>query len=362
LAILAVAANHSAARGFIAMFWWVHRYRPVAAPNFDQMGTLPYYGLVAVQQLAQFCIPAFLFISGFFIAYAARGNPPTLSWKVVRTRIANLLWPYLIWSVVFYGAAVLEGRVLGNDAGYSLAEFFERLLTGGVVPPYFFVPLLIQFYLLSPFMARLGKSRPRLLLAVFALLQLAITAVSYLRLFDIAVPETLKSSGWVFVHWAFFFPFGVVCGFHQRRFVQALSRYKRWLLVAVMVFAILSVVESEVLYQTTQDYGWARGHLKFSIFFFGLAFNLYFLAIDTRSLPFTRTVEQMGSRSYGIYLLHVPVQDLLGRIIYHIAPFLLAHQILYQPLLLVFSVGVPFALMAAVQKSPAKKYYHLLFG
>ena len=36
LAITAVAVNHAANWGFIALFWWTDRYRAVAVPNYDQ--------------------------------------------------------------------------------------------------------------------------------------------------------------------------------------------------------------------------------------------------------------------------------------------------------------------------------------
>lgn len=362
LAILAVVSNHAVARGFIAMFWWVHRYRPVLSPNYDQVGTWPYYILVAIQQLAQFCIPAFLFISGFFVAYAARGNPPTLSWKVVWARIKNLLEPYLTWSVIFYLVALLEGKLLGNGKAYSLLEFFRRLAIGSVVPPYFFVPLLCQFYLLSPIIVWFAKSKAHHLLFVFACLQLTLTGLSYLKLFGITLPSLLHTSGWLFVHWAFFFPLGVVCGFHYKSVQQWLTRFKWPLFVAVIVLGMLSVVESEVLYRLTQDYSWARGHHKLSIFLYGLAFILFFLSIDTRSLPFTRAIEQAGSQSYGIYLLHVPVQNLVARGVYHIAPLILTYQIFFQPLLMASSLIIPLLLMASIMNSPAKRYYHHLFG
>ena len=68
LAILAVVYNHATGWGYTAMFWWADRYRQVGSlPNYDQMGSLPYYVLAVIQQLAQFSVPAFLFISGFFI-------------------------------------------------------------------------------------------------------------------------------------------------------------------------------------------------------------------------------------------------------------------------------------------------------
>jgi hypothetical protein len=37
LAVLTVILYHSSAWGFIGMFFWTDRYRPVSVPNFDQL-------------------------------------------------------------------------------------------------------------------------------------------------------------------------------------------------------------------------------------------------------------------------------------------------------------------------------------
>ena len=66
LAALASVLYHSTSWGFVAMFWWTHRYLAVSVPNFDQLGSLSYYGLRVIEQLIAFAIAAFLFISGFF--------------------------------------------------------------------------------------------------------------------------------------------------------------------------------------------------------------------------------------------------------------------------------------------------------
>lgn len=357
LAILAVVCNHATGWGYIAMFWWAHRYRQVGPlPNYDQLGSLPYYGLIIIQQLVLFSVPAFLFISGFFIAYAARGNPSMLSWRVVRARITNLLWPYLVWSLAIFVGDFLQGT------SYSPVEYIRRLAAGKATGAYFFVPLLCQFYLLSPFIARWGKAKSGQLLLASALIQWTVTGLVYLRLFGVVLPDIRRLSDWVFIWWASYFPLGVVCGFHLKLVRQWLSRFKWELLTATVALGALSIIESEMLYNLTQDYGWARGVSKLSTFLYAVAFILLFLAFDKISFPFTRTIDRIGIRSYGIYLLHPEVMEFAARVIYHIAPWLLAYQVLYQPVLVASSMGIPLLFMAGVAKSPARKFYRYLFG
>jgi membrane-bound acyltransferase YfiQ involved in biofilm formation len=275
---------------------------------------------------------------------------------VVKARITNLLWPYLVWSLVIFVSDFLQGT------SYSLVEYLRRLAVGDATGAYFFVPLLCQFYLLSPFIARWGKVRSGQLLLVSALIQLAVTGLLYLRLFGVVLPDVRSPSGWVFIWRAFYFPLGVVCGFHFKLVRQWLSRFKWGLLVATVALGALSILESEMLYSLTQDYDWTRGVSKFSTFLYTVAFILLFLAFDKISLPFPRTIDWMGTRSYGIYLLHPKVMEFAARVIYHIAPWLLAHQVLYQPLLMASGVGIPLLFMTAAARSPARKFYRYLFG
>lgn len=366
LAILAVVCNHTAGVGLVALIWWGHRYGLAGDPPYlEQIGSLPYYGLIVIQQLSNFSVPAFLFISGFFIAYAARGSGPTLSWKIVRARITNLLWPYVVWSLANYALSLLLGE------GYPLTEFLRRLAIGNVSMAYFFVPLLCQFYLLSPIVARLAKTRSCLLLAVSALIQWTVTGLRYLQVSPVALPDVVRATdaagpwifaSWTFARWAFYFPFGAVCGFHSKRINLWLGRFKWVLLVAMVVLGAVSVLESEALYQATEDYGWARGNLKFSSFLYVMSTILFLLALTRGTIPFTRAIERMGTKSYGIYLLHPLVLGLVPKVIYHIAPWLLASQILLQPVVVTSAVAIPLLFMASVPKSPAKRFYSYLFG
>ena len=46
LAILAVVFNHASGWGYTAMVYWADRYRPVTVPNFDQVWSPSFYGLI----------------------------------------------------------------------------------------------------------------------------------------------------------------------------------------------------------------------------------------------------------------------------------------------------------------------------
>jgi len=345
------------------MFWWTDRYRPVTTPNYDQFGTPGYYGLAAVQKLAVFCVPAFLFTSGFFIAYAARSSRSTLNWKMVKVRIRNLLVPYLIWSGVIFLGDFLQGIT------YAPVEYLRQLAFGEVVAPYFYIPLLCQLYLLSPLLVPMAKTRGRQLLFVSMLVLLSVLSLRYLGIYGefagVEMPVVDRLTALLppcsFLRLIFFFVFGILASFHLRQFKQWLARLKWILLPATVVLGLLAIFETDVIYRSTGvDY---RGS-SLTVFasLYALSFILCFLAFDKVRIPFAKHLYQLGSRSYGIYLLHPTVLKFVARFLQKFAPWILAYQMLYLPVLIILAAGGPLVFMKCVAKSPVRRSYRYLFG
>ena len=356
LAILAVVSNHAVVWGFLAMFWWVDRYRPVAVPNYDQFGTVPYYFLVGVSRLGAFAVPAFLFVSGFFVAYAARGDQSAPKWKIMVVRLKILLIPYLIWSaVIFAGDALQQGKILAPT------EYLTRLAIGGAHPVYFYVPLLCQFYLLSPLVVGIAKSRWRLLLLTSALLQLGVLCLRYLNLFGVEIPTLRAATDLLFPMYAFFFAAGLVLGFHLQELKERLARLKWRLLAALIVLGWLTAVESEVVYRLS---GIRRGAGPTTIpaSLYAAAFIFCFLAFHRTSIPVSKEIYWLGGASYGIYLLHPKVLEFSAKAMQKFVPWILAYHVLFQLTLVVLGVGGPLLFMTLVAKSPARRAYRYLFG
>jgi len=195
IAIIAVVANHASHIGFVAMFWWTDQYLPVTVPNYDQMGSFSYYMLVAQQKLALFSVPSFLFVSGVFIAYAVRGSQSRLSWTMIKKRVTNLIPPYLIWTLVFI---LTEIVVLGKE--YTLGEIGLNIITISH-SPFFFVPLLIVFFLLSPPLAYLAKFHWKLLLMIAILVQLYGYPQPCYRHISFSVFEPSSRIPFLLCHW-----------------------------------------------------------------------------------------------------------------------------------------------------------------
>jgi probable poly-beta-1,6-N-acetyl-D-glucosamine export protein len=357
LAIFAVVCNHASSWGSTAMFWWTDRYLPGTVPNFSQIGTIPYYFLLLEKQLTIFSVPAFLFVSGLFVAFASRGSQQNNGWKVPLSRITSLIIPYFIWSFIFIAIEF----ILGDR--FSPLEYLQQLLTGQVSPGYYYVPLLCQFYLLSPLITRLAKNKIKLLLVGSIFIQIVVIGLRYGFYFwhDVS-PFTLISSfpDWFFGGWLFFFVSGTIIGLNIQRFKEWLSRKKIFFVLPLLIFGIFTLTESELISRST-GMEWT-GPLLITSTLYAIIFVLFFLSITNFPVFIIKIIDFLGQHSYGIFLIHYVVLLLAAKVIYHIAPVLLSNEFIYQPVLIILAIGIPVICMTLIKRSPIQGAYRYLFG
>jgi hypothetical protein len=160
----------------------------------------------------------------------------------------------------------------------------------------------------------------------------------------------------------FFYALGLIAGLRLTDIKKALFRIRWPLLISTLVFAVLAVVEAEWIFQTYNSPGWRSATFSVPTFIYATSFILCYLSFDHVELPFSKFFYQLGVGTLGIYLIHKSVLLVLPKIIYHVAPFLLGYQILFQPLLISVSIAIPILMMNIIKRSPIRKHYRIFFG
>jgi fucose 4-O-acetylase-like acetyltransferase len=363
LAITAVAVNHAANWGFIALFWWTDRYRAVAVPNYDQLGSFSYYFVLTLQKLAVFCMPAFLFVTGLFLAYAARGSQSHLTWDVIKKRIFNLLPPYAIWIVVMYLVQYLVGEKR------STLEYLWGLVSIEK-SPFFFVPLIIVYYLISPFLVRWIRARMKLVLGVALAVLLMGVIRSYLNVYirynhleetSLATVALFFRQEKIFEYF-FYYVFGLIAGFNLTTVKNWIIKYRWMLLIISILMGILAVVEAEWVYQVFDTTSWRSRTLTIPTVIYSIAIVLSFWAFEQVKIPFSNVFYRLGLDTLGIYMIHQIVLLIVPKIVYNFLPFMLAWQVVYLPFLVIVILATPILLMTIVRKLPIRVYTRYIFG
>lgn len=359
VAIVCVILFHATGFGFTAMFAWAHRYREVSSPNFDAVGTGAYYAFRLIEQFVVFAIPAFLFVSGYFVSVLTGRSGSTINPRAIGARIRALIVPYLFWSAVVIVALALQGRVFGGG------QYARMLLTGSTDPNYYYVPLLIQLYLVAPLIVFLARRHWKPLLAITACLQLSVYLLQYAIVLDVRDPAIRAAATmlpkWFFLAHLFWFSAGVVAGFQQQVFKTVLERSRGWLVPALGVLFVLGVIEWELLLNWSGS-PWRENRATLIDGLYAATMILSFLAVANLRLPFPNTLVALGTQSFGIYLVHGIVMEYFSRGLYHFAPWILGQQWLFQPMLIALGLSVPLLLMWAVRRSPSRGLYSYVFG
>ncbi len=148
---------------------------------------------LAMNQLARFSVPLFLLLSGF-----GHGGASEESWThALRRRLGRILPPYLLWSGIY----------LLVDAAFVRphAAPLRDLLFGTAYMHLYYIPVLLQFLLLSPLLRRAAVRWPRgapLLSAVLSLAAQFLTLLHLAGKIALPFPPVLSPIPWLVFYMA----------------------------------------------------------------------------------------------------------------------------------------------------------------
>lgn len=106
---------------------------------------------VALNAFSLFCVPAFIFLTGFVLFYNYAGRP--MSWSGLGAfyvkRLKQLVVPY-IWVSLGYELAASALKHRSWEPSDMLGRFGKHALNGGAYPHLYYVIITIQLYALFP--------------------------------------------------------------------------------------------------------------------------------------------------------------------------------------------------------------------
>lgn len=341
------------------MFAWAERSLPAGTDTSAASPSLGYLLLRLIQQFAVFSVPAFLFVSGVFVLFATPRNRSAPGWNVIGGRVVWLLIPYLVWTGIGWVGFWLLGKTV-PPGGYA-----RMLLTGSTNPAYYYVPVLVQLYLLSPLLIRWGKAHWPSLVAATALLQGSVVTVPYLVGLGLPMAQSLGSRilvpKWLFVGYVFWFALGIVLAERLPRWRDNLRRWRWGLLAASVVLLGIGVTTVEWM-QAHSGTTWPDHPTNLVDMAYTAAVLLAFVGFAEAGMRRSPPLETLGARSYGIYLVHPWAMEVFARGVYHFVPRLLAFPLLFAGAVAGIGLAIPLALMAITRRSPLRPAYRHLYG
>lgn len=177
-------------------------------------------------QLTRFAVPFFILLSGFSLYYSDINRKPESYFSFLGKRLKKIAIPYVIWTFLF-----MLYHMIVNNKTYSIKEIPEILLFAQAHYHLYFVIIIVQLYLIYPFLRKFFEKHHRLILWVSLVISLYYQTSVYLSLMKInllpLIPMGLQPHMVVFT-WIFFF----VLGMELAKGSEALNTVirHRWLL------------------------------------------------------------------------------------------------------------------------------------
>lgn len=241
------------------------------------------FALKAWEEISRMLLPVrmpLFFLTAGMLASSAVLRPWKASW---RSRFADILWPYLVWSLMFAGIAGFAYQP-GNPLGY--AQFsLGTIPQGGTA--YWFLPVLVVFFVLAKVLRPVA---PLAILGALILLSVQSVIGDHLPGF---IPSELAANIVRVANFALWYFLGCFAAPSVRRIAAAHST--ALMLGAVGMYAALAYL----IYLRGTELP-----LSITITVTGLVSAVTLSAWATRYAPVRTAARYLAARTLPIYLIH----------------------------------------------------------
>lgn len=254
---------------------------------------------VLCRPFINFSVATFLFLSGYLT------NANNENWFIFcKKRIIRVIVPYIIWSIIYSLPTILH---------IGIESLFKNLITARACGTLYYIYVYIQFVLLTPFLCKLARSKYRYIGWIIA--PISILIFQYYRLLTGIEYNEYVTLIWAdsCLGWFSFYYIGLLLG---NRIIE-----KNYSLKILTILYVISI-----FIQIAEGYGWfllgeknCGTQLKFTALLTSILFILIIYTIlQRKSINIkNKFLRILGDYSFGIYLCHIMVLQILKYIPYY---------------------------------------------
>lgn len=192
-----------------------------------------------LNQLARFAVPLFLVMSGFLLYYADL-NKGFSSVKIFyEKRFKRLLKPYIVWTLIYTGF----NAYVACDWSNELIKIPYHIIWGTASYHLYFIIIILQLYLIYPWLRRKIKEQPVATLLASLFLSFICQTLLYFDMLGVyKLPAGYNMFYLVFFPvWIFYFVFGMIAALNREKWEEYLRTRKTMavLLWAASLFLLL---------------------------------------------------------------------------------------------------------------------------
>ncbi len=294
-----------------------------------------------LNQASRFAVPLFFMISGFVLEM----NYPyhTGYFGYLKKRLSKIFIPYVLWSAIYFFFVFHKKSIL--------SFITTALPTGGSSYQLYFIPSLLIFYLLFPYIHFKYKSLSQApSIIIMAIVQFIFLILDYyLHAFPLFHPFNI-----VFFNFFVFF-LGIFASHHKDKVLFIIKKYKIFLFLSAILLTVLLYLEGKIFYLATQDYRMFYSQWRPSVVIYTIIVASLLYYLFTISTKFNLFAKQLSKYSFLVFFIHVMVieytwnywaEKILGQTQNYF------QQLWFDPLYFLMVVSISFIIAFVIRKIP----------
>jgi surface polysaccharide O-acyltransferase-like enzyme len=245
-----------------------------------------------LNQLSRFCVPAFIVISGMGLTVNYKKGE-SYSEFIVK-RFLRVVPQYIVWCVIY---------ILLITRNFDIHEDINNIIYGNVFYHFYYVPLIIEFYILFPFIYRFMDKK------WWIFFSFTITAffLVYTYYFKIASPDEWFWNKKNLLYWIFYFSLGGYMGRNIDVISEKLNRHRFFIsaLFLISVFVVIyGFIEGK---QFSGNVDYTTTFQRPAVLFYSTAFILFIFSFKFQKGLIMKIVRYISDMSYDIYLVQAGI-------------------------------------------------------
>jgi len=328
VAIIAVVAIHA-----IDIVFW---------KRYSQAGGWNCFFLVTYRQLLNFAVPAFIFISGYWLS--KKPIESLTDYKVfLLRRLPRVLIPYLFWSSILLGYESIKTHHT------DVQQIIFKLLTGRATTIYFFIIVIAQLYIITPLLQYINRKWYGLILVLILNIIGLLSAYLSRLYFNYWIPVSSA-----FYSWIIFYEIGLLIG-NRKHKISTPKNAHIFILPAILICLLLSGLEASILLSKYDNWYFAIAPVKYSSLLYSVCIIFGFLFVRERFSHWPKWLATIGYCSFGVYLIHIPVLNQIANLVQK-SHTIYSFQLLYQFTVVALTILTCFVIISITRRLLPKPF------
>lgn len=254
---------------------------------------LGYSWTLFLNQIARFCVPLFFIVSGFGLEL--NYDYHTGLWGYLKKRASKILIPFIFWSTVYYLFIYNQNH----------DNFFWVLFTGNASYQLYFIPTLVIFYLIFPFLHRIyNVIANKWIFSLLLIIEVVLTYKDY-YIREFAYPDPVHIALLAYIY----FLIGMIAARNKDKIISFTKKFKYPFIFTSAVSGFYLFYEGFSRFLSTGNYLEFYSSWRVSTLIFTIAIGaIMFYFLDTSNLSFDFS-KKLSNLSFFVFFVHVIILE-----------------------------------------------------